>query len=63
MNLRCKHYHNFFISGLIGIVEIKLQLGEVFCTPFKLKVYEISHNEFEGGTKIMIDVKKLKLKL
>ncbi len=63
MNLRCKHYRNFFISGLIRIVEIKLQLGEVFCTPFNLKVYEISHNEFEGGTKIMIVVNKLKLKL
>jgi hypothetical protein len=57
------HYHNFFISGLIGIVATKLQLGEEFCAPFNLKVYEISHNEFEGGTKIMIVVKKLKLKL
>ncbi len=63
MNLRCMHYHNFFISGLIGIVEMKLQLGEEFCAPFNLKVYEISHNEFEGGTKIIIVITKLKLKL
>jgi hypothetical protein len=63
MNLRSKHYCNFFISGLIGIVEIKLQLGEVFCAPFNLKVYKIFHNEFEGGNKIMIVVKNLKLKL
>ncbi len=51
------------MGGLIGIVKIKLQLGEVFCASFNLKVYKISHNEFEGGTKITIVVKKLKLKL
>jgi hypothetical protein len=46
------------VGGLIGIVEIKLQLGEVFCAPFHLKVYKISHNDFEGGAKIMIVVEK-----